>query len=367
MTHDVAAVASHFRIPGRFRSAARYGAGHINDTYLAIHDTDGTSTRHIVQRVNHEVFTTPVALMENVARVTTHVRARLEAEGADDIGRRVLTLVPTESGETYHLDEAGNLWRTYEFIESARTLGTTDDRRIVFEAARAVGGFLARLVDLPGPRLHDTIPGFHDTPGRLDALRRAVRDDPHGRLEEARPEVDFALERAEIAGAMHSRGLPERVTHNDTKLDNVMIDEETDRALCVIDLDTVMPGLAPYDFGEMVRSSTSPVRESDRNLDGVTMRMPFFEALTRGFLAATADVLTAEEIDSLVLGGKLMTAENGIRFLEDHLRGDVYFRVHRPGQNLDRARVQFRLVASIEEQEDAMRRLIDEVAASTPG
>jgi len=362
MMHDIASIASRFRIPGRFVSAARHGAGHINDTYLAHHDDDGRAVSTIVQRVNHEVFRQPVELMENVVRITEHLRAKLPAD-AD--ARRVLRLIPTRADTWFIHDDDGNLWRAYRDIDRAHTSGTTNDPEVARDAAHAVGTFLAGLADLPGPRLHETIPGFHDTVGRYAALRRAIAEDPLGRLADARAEADFVLSRMHHAEEMRARidagGIPERVTHNDTKFDNVMIDDATGRALCVIDLDTVMPGHAPYDFGEMVRSATNPCRESDRDLDGVRMRMEIFEAVTRGFLAATRDVLTREEIDALVLGATLMCLENGVRFLEDHLRGDVYFRIRRPGQNLDRARVQFRMVASIEEQEGAMRGVIEAV------
>ncbi len=218
------------------------------------------------------------------------------------------------------------------------------------------------LADLPAPRLYDTIPKFHYTSGRFAALQDAVARDTAGRAHSTQPEIDFALARKSITDALISAGLPERVTHNDTKINNVMLDDQTGEALCVIDLDTVMPGFAAYDFGDLVRSATCPALEDERDLSKVTMRFEFFESLARGYLSSAGDLLTRPEKESLVLGGKLITFTMGIRFLTDYLNGDTYYKVHRAGHNLDRCRTQFKLMESIESQELAMERFIRSIS-----
>ena len=214
---------------------------------------------------------------------------------------------------------------------------------------------------MPAPRLHDTIPGFHHTPQRFAKLEAAIAADPANRALLAKPEIEFALNRKAMTGVLLAAGLPERVTHNDTKLNNVMLDDKTGEGICVIDLDTVMPGLAPYDFGDIVRTSTSPAKEDERDLSKVKMQFPMFEALARGYLATAAEFLTKAERQLLVFSGKLITFEIGVRFLTDYLERDVYFKVHREGHNLDRCRTQFKLVESIEQQEDAMKKVVEKL------
>ena len=231
--------------------------------------------------------------------------------------------------------------------------------RQALEAAKAFGQFQKLLADLPAPRLNDTIPDFHHTPRRFATLERALSADVANRAMLARPEVEFALRNQAIASVLMNATLPERVTHNDTKLNNVMLDDASGEAVCVIDLDTVMPGLALYDFGEMVRATTSPAKEDERDPAKVTMQFPMFEALARGYLATAAEFLTPAEKRYLAFAGKLMTFENGIRFLTDFLAGDVYYKVHREHHNLDRCRTQFKLVESITQQEEQMNRLVE--------
>jgi hypothetical protein len=355
--HDVRAVARQFRIYGEFLSAAPYGSGHINDTYCAVFNQGGAPVRYLLQRINHNVFKNPVALMENVERVTTHLRGKVA--DSPDFTRCSLTLILTHDNRAWFRDEAGNYWRTYIFIEKARTYDAVETPRQAFEAAKAFGRFQKLLADLPAPRLNDTIPDFHHTPRRFERLEQALGADAAHRARLARPEIEFALQRKPITGVLQAAGLPERVTHNDTKLNNVMLDDATGEGICVIDLDTVMPGLVPYDFGDIVRTSTSPAKEDERDLSKVQMQFPMFEALARGYLRTAAEFLTQTERDLLVFSGKLITFEIGIRFLTDYLEGDIYFKVHREGHNLDRCRTQFKLVESIEHQEDQMRRLVD--------
>lgn len=359
LKHDVRAVARQFQLAGEFVSAEPYGGGHINDTYCARFDQAGTSLRYILQRINHNVFKQPAALMENVQRVTTHLDAKVA--GQPDAARRTLTLVPTRDGRGWHVDADGNHWRTYLFIEKARTYDAVESTDQAFKAAKAFGQFQKLLADLPAPRLHDTIPDFHHTPKRFAALEKAIAADSANRAKLCKAEIDFALSRKFMTSVLLDANLPERVTHNDTKFNNVMLDDATGEGICVIDLDTVMPGLVHYDFGDMVRTTTSPAKEDERDLSKVTMQFPMFEALVRGYLASAGEFLTNDERKHLAFSGKLITFEIGIRFLTDFLAGDVYFKVHRDGHNLDRCRTQFRLVESIAQQEEAMNKLVENI------
>ena len=356
-THDIGAIARRFEIPGEFVRAIPYGNGHINDSYRAEFDLSGRPVCYIIQRINHHVFGDPAVLMRNIQRVTSHLAAQIA--GQPDAERRGLALVPARDGEDWHRDEAGNYWRTYRFIENTLSRDTVQSPKQAFQAAKAFGEFQKMLTTLPPPRLNDTIPDFHNTPKRFAALERAIAADTAGRAAQVRAEIDFALAHQVIVTGLLDAGLPERVTHNDTKFNNVLLDEKTGEAVCVIDLDTVMPGLAPYDFGDMVRTTTSPAAEDERDLSKVAMQFPMFEALARGYLSAAGEFLTKAEKQSLAFSGKLITFEIGIRFLADYLNGDTYFKVHREGHNLDRCRTQFALVRSIEQQEDAMNRLVD--------
>lgn len=356
---NVAAVARQFQVCGEFFAATPYGSGHINDTWCAVFDQAGVPVRSILQRINTNIFRNPVALMENIRRVTAHLGQK--SDGESDPGRRVLTLIPAHDGRPYCCDAEGNHWRAYIFIEKARTFEVVETTEQAFQAAKAFGQFQKRLADLPAPRLHDTIPDFHHTPKRFGALEKAMEADVANRAKLAKAEIEFALERKAIASTLLEANLPERVTHNDTKFNNVMLDDATGEAICVVDLDTVMPGLALYDFGDMVRTTTSPAMEDERDLAKVRMQFPMFEALVRGYLAAAAEFLTPAEKRLLAFSGKLITFEIGLRFLTDFLSGDTYFKVHREGHNLDRCRTQFRLVESIEQQEAAMQKLVETI------
>jgi len=356
LKHDVRAVAAQFIIHGEFVSAEPYGSGHINDTYCARFHQAGAPVRYILQRINHNIFKQPAALMQNVERVTAHLAAKVA--GQPDATRRVLTLIPARGGRNWHVDADGNHWRAYLFIEKARTYDAVESTAQAFKAARAFGQFQQLLADLPAPRLHDTIPDFHHTPKRFAAFEAARAADVAKRAALARPEIEFALRHQALASVLLDAKLPERVTHNDTKFNNVMLDDATGEGICVIDLDTVMPGLALYDFGDMVRTTTSPAKEDEKDLAKVTMQFPMFEALVRGYLETADGFLTPDEKRLLPVAGKLITFEIGLRFLTDFLAGDVYFKVHRDGHNLDRCRTQFKLVESIQQQEAEMNRLV---------
>ncbi|MEX1115369.1 MAG: aminoglycoside phosphotransferase family protein [Akkermansiaceae bacterium] len=352
-----------FRIYGSFVEARPHGSGHINDTYVAAFSQSGNRVRYIFQRINQRVFKDPEPLMENIARVTGELRRQLEQAGVPDVSRRVLSLVPARDGRPFHREDCGHYWRCYVFIENARTYDIVATPGQAREAARAFGDFQRLVATLPAPRLHETIKDFHHTRSRFEALRTAVENDSWRRLHLARDEWDFIRSRESVVDVLldlqAGGAIPERVTHNDTKLNNVMIDDATEMGVCVIDLDTVMPGLALYDFGDMVRTATSPVAEDEKNISRVHMQMPMFEALVEGYLSSAGGFLNEAEKAHLVFSGKLITFEIGLRFLTDFLEGDAYFKTDHDGHNLDRCRTQLALVRSIEEQEDAMQRVVE--------
>ncbi len=352
---DVRTFACEFQIAGKFASAEPFGSGHINDTYRVTFASGSTQCRYILQRLNHAVFTNPLTVMENLQRVTAHLAQKFADQ--PDAARRALTLVPTRAGKFFQRDIAGNFWRMFPFIEKTRTVDVIETPAQAFAAAQAFGQFQKLLADLPAPRLHDTIPDFHHTPKRFAALEKAVAADVANRAAPAKPEIEFALRHQAICDVLLAANLPERVTHNDTKINNVLLDTATGEGVCVIDLDTVMPGLALYDFGDMVRSMTNPAAENERDLAKVEMQFPVFEALSRGYLA-TADFLTPAEKNLLAVAGQVITFELGLRFLTDFLAGDAYFKVQSNGENLDRCRAQFKLFESMRRQESVMSKLV---------
>jgi Ser/Thr protein kinase RdoA (MazF antagonist) len=358
---NIDAAVRHFQFHGEFVEAHPYGSGHINDTYRIVFRRGSAKAFYILQRINLNVFKQPELLMDNIRRVTAHVDTLVAKES--DSSRRTLRLIPTRDGHPWHVDAEDNHWRAYNFISGATTYDAIESAEQAFQAAKAFGRFQELLADLPAPRLHETIPDFHNTPKRFKALLDAIEADSVGRVDQARREIDFVLCRESIISVLLDADLPERVTHNDTKLNNVMLDDVTGEGICVIDLDTVMPGLSPYDFGDMVRTATSPVKEDERDLSKVTMRFEMFEALVAGYLSSAGGFLTATEKALLPFSGKLITFEIGVRFLTDYLTGDTYFKVHREGHNLDRCRTQFRLVESIERQEERMELLVRSIVS----
>jgi aminoglycoside phosphotransferase (APT) family kinase protein len=365
-TYDIRNLARQFSMPGDYVNHAPCGHGHINDTFEVRFLQAGTSVRYILQRINHEVFTRPAEVMENIRRVTTHIAARLEEQGEPDASRKVLTIVPCRDGRLWHQDADGNHWRSYFYIEGAQAHDHVNSTALAEEAARAFGTFQRHLSTMQGTRLSDTIPDFHNTRARFAAFSRAVEENAAGRAESVRSEIDWCLSRGSMAGALldlHAAGtLPERITHNDTKINNVLMDHQTGEGLCVMDLDTVMPGLALYDFGDLVRTTTISTEEDERDASRVTMRLPMFEALVRGYLSAARDFLVPGEIDQLAFCGKLITFELATRFLADHLNGDRYFKIHRKDHNLDRFRVQAALVDDIDRQFSRMQEVVQQHA-----
>jgi hypothetical protein len=357
------AISKKFQIYGEILHAETLKIGHINETYTATYDQAGTRVRYIHQKINQTVFKNPAAVMKNVMRVTTHIRRKQEALNARDVTRRSLIVIPTRDGKPFFRNGDNEVWRTFVFIEGVETYEAVQSPEQAFQAGRAFGDFQHALVDLPGERLVETIPNFHHTRKRFNVLQQAIQQDRFNRAKEARPEIEFALQQEPIVDvflqAMSKGKIPERITHNDTKFNNVMLDVLTGEAMCVVDLDTVMPGCALYDFGDMVRTTTSPTLEDEPNLSKVKMQMPMFKKLAEGYLSTAGKFLTRSEKSYIAFSGKLITFEIGIRFLTDFLSGDTYFRIHRPGHNLDRCRTQFKLVQSIERQEEAMQGYVD--------
>ena len=350
-----------FKLPGELKECIRYGSGHINDTYRLTYETPQGTKRYILQRMSKSIFKKPVELMENVSGVTAWLRKKIIENGGDP-ERETLTLVKSNDGLPYFVDSTGEYWRVYLFIEGATCYDAVKDDNDFYQSAVAFGHFQRLLADYPAETLHETIKDFHNTPDRLEKFKKAVAEDICGRAASVQKEIDFILEREELTHALYDLQLdgrlPLRVTHNDTKLNNIMIDDETGKAICVIDLDTVMPGLAANDFGDSIRFGASTAVEDEQDLSKVSCDLHLFEVYTKGFIEECGDALTDLELDLLPMGAILMTFECGIRFLTDHLEGDHYFRIHREGHNLDRCRTQLTLVKDMQEKLPQMNAII---------
>lgn len=342
-------------------SCERYGSGHINDTFLVVCKQKEKEKRYILQRMNHEVFKDPVGLMGNVDGVTRFLRKKIVEHGGDP-DRETLNLVPTVEGNVFYHDSNGNYWRAYLFIAGATCYNLVEKPEDFYQSGKAFGHFQRMLADYPAEELVETIPGFHDTPKRFETFKQAVAADVCGRAAMVQEEIQFVLDRAEdmgVAKDMLSAGkLPLRVTHNDTKLNNIMIDDVTGEALCIIDLDTIMPGLSIFDFGDSIRFGANTAEEDETDLNKVSLSLPLFEIYTKGFLEGCDGSLTEAEKRMLPMGAKLMTLECGIRFLTDYLQGDTYFKIHREHHNLDRTRTQFGLVADMERKWAMMEEIV---------
>ena len=345
-------ILSSFRFPSPPVSEEPYGSGHINGTFRIV---CANGAAYILQRVNTAVFREPEALMRNIERVTAHLRTK------NSDPRAVLQLLPAHDGRCY-ATEHGEYWRVFAFVENSVCFQRADET-LFRKSGFAFGRFIGQLADFPAAELAETIPHFHDTPARFDALLAAVGQDAAGRRGEIARDIDLACSYEPfthtLADAQRRGELPLRVTHNDTKINNILFDRDTSDALCVIDLDTVMPGLMANDFGDAIRFGASTAEEDERDLSRVRLSLPLYKAYAEGFLSACGESVTEPERASLPVGAKMMTYENGIRFLADHLNGDIYFHISRPGQNLDRARTQFRLLAEMDALWDKMRRIVD--------
>lgn len=359
---DIAEIASHFAFGKRPVSYEELNEGLINTTYRLLFSDDDTDNSYILQRINTVAFKDPDSLMHNIFLVTEHIRAGLEREGVDP-NRHVLNFVRTNDGERLYRDAEGGCWRAYCYVGRATAYNVIENPRMFREAGRGFGEFQTRLLDFPADRLVESIPHFHDTPRRYQALCDAIRADKAGRVKDLGEEIAFVNARVDRMGEIVDRlatgELPLRVTHNDTKLNNVLLDDETDRALCVIDLDTVMPGSVLYDFGDAIRYGANTVAEDEVDTDKVGFDMELFEAFTRGFLEETAGNLTASELHLLPLGAEIMTLELVIRFLTDYVEGDVYFKTKYPGHNLVRTHAQMRLLTEMEKRMGDMYAFVD--------
>lgn len=349
---------SKFKFEGTVKGTEPTGNGHINDTYLVTME-DGT--RYILQRINHHIFKQPIELMENIEKVCNHVRAKIEATGGD-VSREVLTLIPTVENKTYVQDEVGYYWRAYAFITDSVSYDVVPSNEIFYNCAKTFGTFQKLLTDFDASSLYETIPYFHNTKNRFKNFMAAYEKDALGRSEFVKDEIQFVLDHKadteRLLDLYEAGKLPLRVTHNDTKINNVMVDETTHEGICVIDLDTVMPGLAAYDFGDCIRTGATSGEEDERDLSLIRFMPDRFEAFTKGFLEAVGDSFDKEEIYSLLVGSKVMTLECGMRFLTDYLEGDHYFKIHRENHNLDRARTQFKLVQDMEAQWEQLENII---------
>ena len=363
MKHDLSKIVGNFRFSGEFKEAYPYGSGHINDTYTAVFTLkDGESRRYILQRINRNVFKSPVKLMENIEGITKHLRKKIIAAGGEP-DRETLNIIPSVSGESFYKSEEGDYWRSYIFIEGAKTYDIVSNIEHFHSGGYAIGRFQELLSDYPAETLYETIPDFHNTVKRYDNFIKAVEQDSCNRAAGVKDEIDFAVKRAEetkiVVDMLASGKLPLRVTHNDTKFNNIMIDDKSGKGICLIDLDTVMSGSSLYDFGDCIRFGANPAAEDERDLSKVWMELSLYEKFTQGYLEAARAFLTPAELEYLPFGAKLMTFECGIRFLTDHLSGDTYFKIHRPGHNLDRTRTQFKMVADMEKKWDSMRQIVD--------
>lgn len=343
----------------------RYGSGHINDTFLVIVKEGDAEKKYILQRMNHEIFKDVDGLMNNVSGVTAYLRDIIIKEGGDP-ERETLNLVPDVNGNLHHIDSIGSHWRVYLFISDATTYNQVEKIEDFYQSAKAFGHFQNLLAGYPVEKLVETIPAFHDTPKRFETFLQAVEEDVCGRAASVQEEIAFVMDRKDELGAVmdlqRAGKMPYRVTHNDTKLNNIMIDDNTGEAVCVIDLDTIMPGASVFDYGDSIRFGANTAAEDETDLSKVTISLELFEAYTKGFLEGCAGKLTDVEVKMLPMGAKLMTFECGMRFLTDYLQGDTYFKIHREGHNLDRCRCQFALVKDMEAKWDEMAKIVSDCA-----
>lgn len=366
-------VIEQFSVDGQILSIEEYGSGHINDTYLVRleENTEGEpqqgaeEKKYILQRMNTEIFKNPDELMENITGVTAFLEKKIRARGGDP-SRETLHVIPTRAGESYYHAAEGTCYRMYDFIRNATSFDAVKKPEDFYESAVAFGNFQSLLADYPAETLHETIPDFHNTGKRYQAFQQAVKEDVCKRAAAAQPEIAFVLDREKemtvLTDALARGELPLRVTHNDTKLNNIMIDNATGKGICVIDLDTVMPGLSVNDFGDSIRFGANTAVEDEPDVSKVSLDLKLYELYVKGFLEGCKGALTKEELAMLPMGAKMMTLECGMRFLTDYLQGDVYFKIHKENHNLIRCRTQFALVADMERKWEQMREIVEKYA-----
>ena len=361
----LAEVLAAYDFPATLLGAVRYGQGHINDTFCVIcQPQEGDAVRYILQGLSLAAFPHPDELMENFIGITSYLRDKIIAAGGDPL-RETLSLVKTRDGKDYYTDKGGKVWRLTPFIENTDCFQSATPE--LFEAsARAFGNFQYMLQGYPAETLHEAIVNFHNTEDRFAKFEAALAADKHDRAKDIQAEIQFVLDRKADCSvalqALRDGKLPLRVTHNDTKLNNILIDRTTGEGICVIDLDTTMPGLSINDFGDSIRFGANHSKEDEKDLTKVNFDIDLYEVYTRGFLEGAKGSLTAAELEYLPWGARLMTLECGIRFLTDYLDGDHYFRIHYADQNLDRCRTQFKLVKDMEEQFEAMAAVVAKYA-----
>jgi len=350
-------IVNQFAIYGDFKTAEPFGSGHINSTFASLWNQAGVSLRYIHQRINEHVFHRPDQVMENIKRVTDHIRAGLIRDGFADTSRRTLTVVPSRDGKLWVRDCEGGWWRTYFFIEGCQgpeLTVSTDSARFLGES---IARFQSQLADLGGARLHETIPNFHDMENRYRLFHNAVSKDCRNRAKDVEKEISFMVENEARGGilirSLRDGSIPERICHNDTKMNNILIDESDSQALCVIDLDTVMPGTSLFDLGDLIRTVTNRAAEDERDLSKIEFDLAYFEALLDGYLSRAIEFLSGAELDLLCESGRNITQIMGLRFLTDYLEGDHYYHIDRPDHNIDRCRTQIALIQSMDSKWEA--------------
>lgn len=363
----IAELLSNYDLQGNLSSARTHGDGHINDTFLVICKEDnGALHKYTLQRINHHVFPHPDEVMKNIACVTDFLRKKIEKTGGNP-DRGTLAVIPTKLGESYYQDKSGNYWRLYSYIDHAVTYNMVNQPEDFYKCGQAIGNFMMLLADYPASSLYETIKNFHNTPRRYENLMKAVSEDCAHRAADVADEIAFAIARKDFTGkleAAHKEGkIPLRVTHNDTKLNNVLFDSASGEPICMIDLDTIMPGYSACDFGDSIRVGANTGAEDERDLSLVGLDLGLYEQFTKGYLEACGASLTETEIEMLPVGAKMLTLECGMRFLTDYLENDVYFKTQYADHNLVRCRSQFKLVKSMEDHWDEMVAITKKYAA----
>lgn len=360
---DILKIIGAFQDFGEFIGYKPITAGHINDTFVVEYKlVDGKTEKYLLQRINTNVFKNPVELMENIIGVTEHLKKKIEFAGGDTT-RETLTVYKTKKGENYYEADDGSCWRVYNFVNDTFSINELTNANDFRNAALSFGNFQKLLADYPIETLYETIPNFHNTPSRFNDLKKAVENNFSGRKDNAKKEIEFAMARegdcSVVTDMLESGKLPVRVTHNDTKLNNILFDKKTGKGICVVDLDTVMPGSSLYDFGDSIRFGANTAAEDEKDLSKVSLNLEYFEAYVDGYLEAAGDSLTQEEINLLPFSAKLLTLECGMRFLADYLDGDIYFKTEYPEHNLVRAKTQFELVADCERKMPEMVAIVE--------
>lgn len=358
---DIRWIAEQFAMEGSLERIEPYGNGHINDTYLVTTKSGGDEKRYILQRINTAIFTNPKALMENIMGVTAHLKRKILAVGGD-VWRETLNVIPTTNQNTFFETSEGDCYRMYTYIENSSSLEQIERPEDFYAAAEAFGNFQCLLSDYPTETLHETIPDFHNTAKRYQRFLQVLEEDALGRSAKLQQEIEFVKARRRemsvLQELLDAGELPLRVTHNDTKLNNILMDQDSGKAICIIDLDTVMPGSALYDFGDSIRFGANTGAEDEMDLSRVSLDLKLFECYTQGYIRGCQGKLTRREVELLPMGAKMMTLECGMRFLTDYLEGDVYFKIHRENHNLDRCRTQFALVADMEAKWEQMKEIV---------